>query len=122
MGPPANDSYKWVALTNTTAAMFMAALDGSIVLIAMPAIFRGIHLDPLAHHGPDDGQEHHEQHHRTRELEHHGEQVLGAPTSPGDRGERDVGGGGDGTPQGTGHRLGRVADLGPKGPEHRVGG
>jgi MFS family permease len=48
MGPPANDSYKWVALTNTTAAMFMAALDGSIVLIAMPAIFRGIHLDPLA--------------------------------------------------------------------------
>jgi MFS family permease len=26
----------------------MSALDGSIVLIAMPAIFRGIHLDPLA--------------------------------------------------------------------------
>ena len=42
------DRYKWVALTNTTAAMFMAALDGSIVLIALPAIFRGIHLDPLA--------------------------------------------------------------------------
>jgi MFS family permease len=40
--------YKWVALTNTTAAMFMSALDGSIVLIALPAIFRGIHLDPLA--------------------------------------------------------------------------
>jgi MFS family permease len=44
----ADDRYKWVALTNTTAAMFMAALDGSIVLIALPAIFRGIHLDPLA--------------------------------------------------------------------------
>ncbi len=44
----AEDRYKWVALTNTTAAMFMAALDGSIVLIALPAIFRGIHLDPLA--------------------------------------------------------------------------
>jgi MFS family permease len=29
-------------------AVFMSALDGSIVLIAMPAIFRGIHLDPLA--------------------------------------------------------------------------
>src|ERR1017187_8494261 len=43
-----NDRYKWVALTNTTAAMFMSALDGSIVLIALPAIFRGIHLDPLA--------------------------------------------------------------------------
>jgi MFS family permease len=41
-------SYRWVALTNTTAAVFMSALDGSIVLIAMPAIFRGIHLDPLA--------------------------------------------------------------------------
>jgi MFS family permease len=37
-----------VALTNTTAAMFMATLDGSIVIIALPAIFRGIHLDPLA--------------------------------------------------------------------------
>jgi MFS family permease len=43
-----NDRYRWVALTNTTAAMFMSALDGSIVLIALPAIFRGIHLDPLA--------------------------------------------------------------------------
>ena len=42
-----NDRYRWVALTNTTAAMFMSALDGSIVLIALPAIFRGIHLDPL---------------------------------------------------------------------------
>ena len=26
----------------------MSALDGSIVIIALPAIFRGIHLDPLA--------------------------------------------------------------------------
>jgi MFS family permease/nicotinamidase-related amidase len=40
--------YKWVALANTTAAMFMATLDGSIVIIALPAIFRGIHLDPLS--------------------------------------------------------------------------
>jgi EmrB/QacA subfamily drug resistance transporter len=44
----ADDRYKWVALANTTAAVFMSQLDGSIVLIAMPAIFRGIHLDPLA--------------------------------------------------------------------------
>ncbi len=43
-----DDRYKWVALANTTASMFMATLDGSIVIIAMPAIFRGIHLDPLA--------------------------------------------------------------------------
>ena len=42
------DRYKWVALANTTASMFMATLDGSIVIIALPAIFRGIHLDPLA--------------------------------------------------------------------------
>src|SRR6202034_1095842 len=43
-----DDRYKWVALANTTAGMFMSALDGSIVIIALPAIFRGIHLDPLA--------------------------------------------------------------------------
>jgi len=47
-GPASGDRYKWVALANTTAAMFMATLDGSIVIIALPAIFRGIHLDPLA--------------------------------------------------------------------------
>jgi MFS family permease len=44
----ASDRYRWVALTNTTMAVFMSALDGSIVLISLPAIFRGIHLDPLA--------------------------------------------------------------------------
>lgn len=44
----ARDNYRWVALTNTTAAVFMSALDGSIVIISLPAIFRGIHLDPLA--------------------------------------------------------------------------
>ncbi|HXA61391.1 MAG TPA: MFS transporter [Streptosporangiaceae bacterium] len=49
-GPTAgtNDRYKWVALSNTTLAVFMSALDGSIVIISLPAIFRGIHLDPLA--------------------------------------------------------------------------
>ena len=41
-------NYPWIALANTTAAIFMATVDGSIVLIAMPAIFRGIQLDPLA--------------------------------------------------------------------------
>jgi MFS family permease len=43
-----DDRYQWVALANTTAAVFMSQLDGSIVIIALPAIFRGIHLDPLA--------------------------------------------------------------------------
>jgi MFS family permease len=42
------DGYKWIALSNTTMAVFMSALDGSIVIISLPAIFRGIHLDPLA--------------------------------------------------------------------------
>ena len=42
------ENYKWIALSNTTVAVFMATLDGSIVIIALPAIFRGIHLDPLA--------------------------------------------------------------------------
>ncbi len=42
-----DDRYKWTALSNTTLGMFMAALDSSIVLISLPAIFRGIELDPL---------------------------------------------------------------------------
>ena len=45
--PAVGDRYKRVALANTTAAVFMSQLDGSIVIIALPAIFRGIHLDPL---------------------------------------------------------------------------
>src|SRR5271155_2559686 len=42
------DRYKWIALSNTTLSMSMATIDASIVIIAMPAIFRGIHLNPLA--------------------------------------------------------------------------
>ncbi len=41
------DSYKWIALSNTTLAVLLATIDASITLIAMPDIFRGIHLDPL---------------------------------------------------------------------------
>jgi MFS family permease len=44
---PVSDSYKWIALSNTTLAVLLATLDASITLIAMPDIFRGIHLDPL---------------------------------------------------------------------------
>jgi MFS family permease len=43
----ADSRYKWVALTNTTAGVLLATIDSSIMLIAMPDIFRGIHLDPL---------------------------------------------------------------------------
>ncbi len=42
-----NDRYRWIALSNTTLAVLLATLDISITLIAMPAIFNGIHLDPL---------------------------------------------------------------------------
>jgi MFS family permease len=42
------DRYKWVALSNVTLGVLLATLDSSITLIAMPAIFRGIHLNPLA--------------------------------------------------------------------------
>jgi MFS family permease len=40
-------AYKWIALTNTTLAMVMATIDSSIVIISLPAIFRGINLNPL---------------------------------------------------------------------------
>jgi EmrB/QacA subfamily drug resistance transporter len=39
--------YKWVALSNTTIGMLMASIDMTIVLIAMPSIFRGINIDPF---------------------------------------------------------------------------
>jgi MFS family permease len=39
--------YKWIALSNTTLGILMATINSSIVLIALPDIFRGIHLDPL---------------------------------------------------------------------------
>src|SRR3954471_188846 len=42
-----NDRYKWIALSNVTLGVLLATLDASITLIAMPDIFRGIHLDPL---------------------------------------------------------------------------
>jgi MFS family permease len=41
------DRYKWLALSNATLAVLLATLDGSITIIAMPDIFRGVHLDPL---------------------------------------------------------------------------
>jgi len=44
---PVGPHYRWVVLSNTTLAMLMATLNMSSVMIAMPAIFRGIHLDPL---------------------------------------------------------------------------
>src|ERR1700749_4464911 len=44
---PRGENYKWIALSNCTLGVLLATLDASITLIAMPHIFRGIHLDPL---------------------------------------------------------------------------
>jgi MFS family permease len=48
-GRPAHvdDGYKWIALSNTTLGILMATINQSIVIIALPDIFRGIHLNPL---------------------------------------------------------------------------
>jgi MFS family permease len=40
--------YKWSVLSNTTLGMLMATVNASILIISLPAIFNGIHLDPLA--------------------------------------------------------------------------
>jgi MFS family permease len=47
VGAERNDRYKWVALSNTTLGMLSATVNASIVIISLPAIFRGIKLDPL---------------------------------------------------------------------------
>ena len=44
---PVPHGYKWTALFVSTLGMLMATIDGSIVLISLPDIFRGIGLDPL---------------------------------------------------------------------------
>jgi MFS family permease len=47
-GPASGDRYKWVVLSNTTLGVSMATIDLSIMLIALPDIFRGIGINPLA--------------------------------------------------------------------------
>jgi len=42
------ERYKWVALSNTTMGVLISSVDASIVIISLPAIFRGIGLDPLS--------------------------------------------------------------------------
>jgi MFS family permease len=46
-GAGRDGSYKWTVLVNTTIGTLMATIDASIVLISMPAIFRGIGMNPL---------------------------------------------------------------------------
>ena len=45
--PAVGPRYKWIALSNTTLGMLMATVNSSIVLIALPNIFRGIGVNPL---------------------------------------------------------------------------
>jgi len=48
LDPTHGDRYKWIALTNTTLGVFMATINSSIILISLPAIFRGIGINPLS--------------------------------------------------------------------------
>ncbi|TVT18034.1 MFS transporter [Amycolatopsis acidiphila] len=43
-----NPRYKWIALSNTTLGVLIATINSSILLIALPDIFRGVRIDPLA--------------------------------------------------------------------------
>ncbi len=40
--------YKWIALSNVTLASLMGTINGSIILISLPVIFKGIAIDPMA--------------------------------------------------------------------------
>jgi MFS family permease len=52
-GPPAatiaevGPRYRWIALSNTLIAGLIVSIDSTIVLIAVPSIFRGINVNPL---------------------------------------------------------------------------
>jgi MFS family permease len=46
--PVVGPHYKWVVLSNTTVGVLLATLNGTSLMIALPVIFRGIHLNPLA--------------------------------------------------------------------------
>ena len=43
-----NISYKWIALFNVTLSSLMGTINGSIILVSLPAIFNGIHINPMA--------------------------------------------------------------------------
>ena len=45
--PAGGDRYKWVALFNTTLGVLLVSINESILIIALPDIFRGIRLNPL---------------------------------------------------------------------------
>jgi MFS family permease len=46
-GDPVPGHYKWIALSNTTLGVLIATINASILLISLPAIFKGIDINPL---------------------------------------------------------------------------
>ena len=44
-------AYKWIALSNTTVGVLLASITGNIILISLPAIFRGMNVNPLSPDG-----------------------------------------------------------------------
>ena len=46
--PIVGPRYKWVVLSNTTVGVLLATTNATSLMIALPVIFRGIHLNPLA--------------------------------------------------------------------------
>jgi MFS family permease len=40
--------YKWIALSNTTLGVLMATINGTIILISLPAIFNGLGVNPFS--------------------------------------------------------------------------
>ena len=46
--PEKGVAYKWIALFNVTLSSLMGTINGSIILVALPAIFNGIHINPMA--------------------------------------------------------------------------
>ena len=44
---PVGENYKWTALSNTTLGVLLGAMDSSIILISLPDIFKGLHVNPL---------------------------------------------------------------------------
>jgi EmrB/QacA subfamily drug resistance transporter len=45
---PGRIEYKWIALSNTTLSIMLAFINTTSVLLALPVIFRGIGINPLA--------------------------------------------------------------------------
>src|ERR1700746_2628737 len=47
VGDSRGKNYKWIALSNTPLGVLMVTINQSILLISLPALFRGINLNPL---------------------------------------------------------------------------